>query len=104
MTRSRPPRVKRAGASRKKPADPNACCPQWDAFPEASRTWPWRVVHRFAHSRITFSADTVAVKANVNTDIARGVVREALNYGWIAGYGPTGIYVGKLPTFPREAA
>lgn len=93
----------KANAARRRAADPNFCCIQWDRFPVASRSWPWQLVHMFAHSRTTFSVATVAIKAASTTEQAREIVGQAAAWGWVARVPdqPT-IYVGALKPFRQR--
>jgi GR25 family glycosyltransferase involved in LPS biosynthesis len=96
------PRAQRAGASKKAALKPEtACCKEWDAFPERNRTWRWHVVHRFAHSRTTFSDNTLATTAWISTDEARQLITDAVNFRWITPTEQAGIYVGRLTAWRK---
>ena len=73
------------------------CCREWDHQPATVREdWAWVALHRFSHSRTTFTADTLAETANIPVERARGLIAEARMMRWI--WPPAdGIWVGRLP-------
>lgn len=82
--------------------EPTYCCPEWKAFPRADKNWRSHVMHRFGHSRHTFTEDTVVMMAQVDSDTARQLIATAEADGWIElALAQKSIYVGRLPTTKR---
>ena len=88
--------------------DTRHCCPQWKAFPAASKNWAWSVMHRFGHSRDPFTEAKASMMAQRDTEQTRDLITQAVAFGWIeiAIERPDGkhVYVGKLPPFSRTAS
>lgn len=99
------PRKKTATPAKRTPAStpstPSPCCREWNEFPTSSRSWGWQVIHRLAHSRTTFSEPTVAALAYLDTEQARALIADAVNFRWIAHTDQRGIYVGRLTAWKR---
>jgi hypothetical protein len=77
------------------------CCDRWEAFvaDRAERKLGvhlvWRVVHRYAHSRLPFSLATLATAAHTTEANAGRVVEGAVDAEWIARVQPE--WDGQLP-------
>lgn len=81
----------------KENAPPLECCREWMTLAVTQRSeWPWQVMHRFAHSRTTFSLATLAEIAKIPDECASGLIHSAEARKWI--WTPQkDIWVGRLP-------
>jgi len=85
-----------SGPAKKAEKVPLECCRHWADIPAEMRAqWPWQVLHRFAHSRTTFSVGTLADLAVVPTAEAAELVASGAARKWI--WTPqTDVWVGLL--------
>lgn len=85
-----------SGPAKKAERKPLECCRYWAEIPADLRAqWSWQVLHRFAHSRTTFSAETLARVGRVPAAQAAELVASGEARKWI--WTPqTDLWVGRL--------
>jgi hypothetical protein len=86
---------------------PRACCDPWaEHCQQEEPALVWEIVHGLGHSRVPFTAGTVAELADVTPHHARWVINTAVGSGWVAPVPPehymdqrqpTGLWRGLLP-------
>ena len=84
--------MSRAGATR----TPVECCRDFMALSEDHRRqWRWQALHQFAHSRTSFSPQTLADITRLTVAEAEEIIGEAERMRWV--WTPQqGIWVGRL--------
>lgn len=80
----------------KQPPDPFDCCRNWMVLTATEREqWAWQVMHRFGHSRTTFSPETFAVFARIPVERTYEFLEAAVGWKWV--WQPQkDIFVGRL--------
>lgn len=67
-----------------KAKEPCPCGKTWEDIDRSPyRGWPWQVLHQWAHSRTAFSTETLAVRAEVEPEVASSMVATALDWKWL---------------------
>jgi hypothetical protein len=75
---------------------PVECCAEWMGIAPSQRgLWPFQVIHRFSHSRTTFSVRTFAAIAVLDEPDAAQMIADAELRQWV--WTPqAGVWVGRL--------